>query len=216
MSPEGDCGRRGDRRPPVQRPAPLFPLRLEYNTRPVFMISFHSTTIVEPRLRAHRALSRSQPAPRRDQSSTAPAIGGRCGAAGASVQRGAPCRAWKGARPRCLRAFPPFRRRPQDGTTLKRSRRRPPASPPARPRPPPGPAHHTPRPPAEPTLRPQTIFTGNSRSPSLFFFFPPSSPFPALPFPFTRVPSAVIFPPPLSFLSPSEIKMEARSGRRRP
>lgn len=182
MSPEGDCGRRGDRRPPVQRPAPLFPLRLEYNTRPVFMICFHSTTTVEPRLRAHRALSRSQPAPRRDQSSTTPAIGGRCGAAGASVQRGAPCRAWKGARPRCLRAFPPFRRRPRDGTTLKRSRRRPPAllrgpAPPARPRP----SH------APPTRRahapaPDDIHRKFPK-PLSFFFFPFLS-FPCSPFSF--------------------------------
>lgn len=47
----------------------------------------------------------------------------------------------------------------------------------------------------------------------LFFF--PSSPFPALPFPFTRVPSAVISPLPL-LPSPFEIKMEARGCHRRP
>lgn len=59
---------------------------------------------------------------------------------------------------------------------------------------PPGPAHQRPRPPAEPTLRPLTKLSGNSRSPSFSFLS-----FPCSPFPFTRAPSAVISPSP-SFL----------------
>jgi hypothetical protein len=59
---------------------------------------------------------------------------------------------------------------------------------------PPGPAHKRPRPPAEPTLRPLTKLSGNSRSPSFSFLS-----FPCSPFPFTRAPSAVISPSP-SFL----------------
>ena len=43
------CGRRGDRRPPgVQRPAPLFPLGLEYNTRPVFISEILFAKVSEP------------------------------------------------------------------------------------------------------------------------------------------------------------------------